>query len=263
MRVIKFELYRAFHSKTFIISILIGVLICVLDIITFCIEFGTSGDKYLIQAWIGTDYQFAYNEMFYVLLPVIACLPYGGSLFWDIKTGYDKNICMKASRSSYAFAKSLSVFLSAFVCVAFPLGVNLFVVAGLFPNYIPERLEFMSIGLLDRHLFTSIYSYHPAVYCLIYILVDGMFAGAVALISLSLSKVVKSDFSAVVAPMVIAIISSMILSGDDQGNWGFLGMINPRQYVTTLWYQMLFLYIGILTINIVIIGLISRKRDVI
>ena len=263
MRIIRFELYRVFHSKTFYISILLGMIICVLDIITFCFEFGTSGRHYLIQAWIGTDYQFAYNEMFYVLLPLIASLPYGGSLYWDIKTGYDRNICTRASRGMYAFAKSLAVFLSTVISVSFSLGVDLFIVAGIFPNFIPERLEFMSIGLLDRHLFTLIYSYHPALYCLIFIIIDGMFAGAVALTSLSLSKVVKSHFSAVVAPMVIAVISSMIFSGDDQGNWGILGMINPRQYVTTLWYQMLLIYIGLLTVNLIIIGLISRKRDVI
>lgn len=263
MRVIKFEIYRAFHSRTFFISILIGMIICLLDILTFCFEFGVNGSKYLIQAWIGTNYQFAYNQMFFVLLPVISCLPYGGSLFWDIRTGYDRNICTRTSRISYASAKSLAVFLSAFVSIALPLCFDLLVVAGLFPNYIPERLEFMSIGLLDRHLFTLTYSYHPALYCLIYILIDSMFAGVIALTSLSLSKVVKSHFSAVVAPMVIAIITSMILSSDAQGNWGLLGMINPRQSVTTMWYQMLLVYLVILVTNLISIALVSIKRDII
>lgn len=263
MRVIKLEIYRAFHSRTFFASILIGMIISILDVITFFCEFGMSGNKYLVQAWIGTDYQFAYNEMFYVLLPVIACLPYGGSLYWDIKSGYDKVICTRTSRLRYTFAKSLSVFLSAFVSIAIPLGINLFIVAGIYPNCIPERLEFMSIGLLDRHLFTLIYSYHPLLYCLIYMTIDSMFGGIIALTSLSLAKVVRSSFSAVVAPMVISIISSMMLSGDEQGNWGLLGMLNPRQYVTTLWYQMILVYLLILLVNLACIVLISRKRDII
>ena len=86
MNTIKFELYRAFHSGTFVISLLIGSLICALDLITFIVMFGFNG-RYLIDAWIGTDFPFAFNVMFFTLLPVLACLPYGGSLFTDVKTG--------------------------------------------------------------------------------------------------------------------------------------------------------------------------------
>ena len=93
MNTIKFELYRAFHSRNFVISLLIGSLICALDLITFIVMFGFNG-RYLIDAWIGTDFPFAFNVMFFALLPVLACLPYGGSLFYDVKTGYDKNICV-------------------------------------------------------------------------------------------------------------------------------------------------------------------------
>ena len=262
MKIIRFELYRAFHSRTFLISLLIGTIICILDLITYCGQFGMDGHRFLVQAWIGTDYQFAYNEMFYVILPVLACLPYGGSLYTDMNTGYEKNICIRASRIQYAFAKGIGVFLSAFVSVALPLAINLFIAAGLFPNYVPERLEFMSIGLRDIQMFTLIYSYHPAVYCVIFIFIDALFAGAIALTSLSIAKIVKSHFTAVVTPMVIYIISSMLMEGDQYSNWAVLGMLNPRQYLTTRWYQMLIVYMAILSINSVIIWITARKRDV-
>ena len=48
------------------------------------VEFGDFSNTQLIQAWIGRDYQFAFNSLFYIRLPVIACLPYGGSLYQDI-----------------------------------------------------------------------------------------------------------------------------------------------------------------------------------
>ena len=262
MKVYKLELYRAFHSRTFAASIVIGIAICALDLITFCIQFGVGGNKYLIQAWIGTDYQFIYNDMFYLLLPVIACLPYGGSLYYDIKIGYDKNICIKVPRSKYAFAKSLAVFLSGFVSVALPLALNVFFASGLFPNYLPERLEFMSIGLLERHLFTIICNYHPALYCLLFILIDGIFAGAIALTSLSLSRIVKSHFMAVATPMIIYIISGALMMGNDEGNWGIDSMINPNPVVTTLWYQMVIAFILVLSVNSLSIWIQTRKRDI-
>ncbi|MCR4670526.1 MAG: hypothetical protein K5643_04965 [Saccharofermentans sp.] len=217
---------------------------------------------YLIQAWIGTDYQFAYNEMFYILLPVLACLPYGGSLYTDIKTGYDKNICIKGSRLHYAISKGIATFLSAFFSVAIPLGLNLFIAAGLFSNYSPERLEWMNIGIVDRNMFTTIFISNPAVYCLVYILIDGLFAGAIALTSLSLSKVVKSHFTAVVTPMVLYVLFAMFMEGNDFGNWSVLGMLNPRQYVVTKSWQMITAFLVILFINVFIIWVTSRKRDV-
>lgn len=262
MRAFRFELYRVFHSRSLYISLLIGFTICVLDIVTFFIEDNPAESAYLIQAWIGTDYRFAYNSMFFVLLPVLASLPYGGSLYTDIKSGYDKNICIKVSRLNYVLAKSCSVFISAFISVSMPLGINLLVTAGLYPNYIPERLEWLSIGLLDRHLFTLIYSNQPAVYCILYILIDGLFAGAIALSSLSIARAAKSHFSTVVMPMVIYITSGILLEGDDTGNWSIMAMLNPRQYLTTQLYQLIIAFLVTFTINIVIVLLFSRKRDI-
>ena len=264
MRIIRFEIYRAFHSHTFLLSILIGFIICALDLISFCIMFGVNGAKqmYLIQSWIGTDYQFAYNQMFYIFLPVIACLPYGGSQFTDIRSGYDKNILTKVSRTDYTIAKCIAVFLSAFVGVVFPLGLNLFVSAGLFPDYIPERLEWMSVGLLDRNLFVELTYTHPVFYCLVYILIDGFFAGAIALTSISIARGVKSFFTAVVTPAVILLVMSIFLEGNEYGNWSVSEMLNPVQNVVTLWWQMFIAFVFILVLNVIVSLITTRKRDV-
>ena len=261
MKAIRFEVYRAFHSRTFYISLAIGTVICAIDMITFCFMFGFEG-KYLIQAWIGSDYQFAYNQMFYILLPVLACMPYGGSLFTDIKTGYDKNICVKASRINYIAAKSISAFLSGFAGVAIPLFLNLYVAAGFFPDYHTERLTAMSISMIDRYMLVSAYNLDPALYCLLYILFDSLFAGAIALTSLSIARIVKSHFTAVVTPMIIVIIFSIMSGVKDYGNWSVLSMLNPRQYMHFYWYQMLIVFLTILTVNVAVITVTSKKRDI-
>lgn len=260
MNTVKFELFRAFHSRNFLISFLIGFVICALDLITFYITIGQ--ERYLVQAWIGTDYLFAYNQMFYILLPVLACLPYGGSLYADIKTGYDKNICVKASRINYAFAKSVSVFLSGLASVCLPLATNLFIAAGIYSNYKPEGLKATSIPLSDIYLFAAIYDKHPAIYCLIYILIDSLFAGAMALTSLSLTIKVKSSFTAVVTPMVLFFMFDVFVDAKDYGNWSVTAMLNPRQYMHTYWYQMLIVYLVIFSFNALVITLTSRKRDI-
>ena len=297
MRLIRLEIYRAFHSHTFLVSLIIGCFICASDLIIFCINIENA---YLHRAWIGTDGTLNINPVFYVLLPIIACLPFGGSLYSDMKTGYDKNICVRSSRFNYALAKGIAVYLSAFISVTLPLGLNLFIAAGLYPNYIPDGFVAMSgTRFPNRMLFTELCNYHPALYSLIFICVDGLFAGAIALTSLTISKAVRSQFTAVVTPMVFYIISSTLLFPNDDnveignwsilemlnphpmviyivsstllfpndddpviGNWSIMDMVNPSPIVTTLWYQMLTVLFVVLIINIFFIWIFSRKRDV-
>ena len=97
-RSVGYELKRAFESIGIKISILIGSVIAILDLITFYLQYGAPGGKILIQAWMGTDFQFAYNGLFYIVFPIIACLPFAGSYYQDVSSGYDKNICVRISR---------------------------------------------------------------------------------------------------------------------------------------------------------------------
>ncbi len=147
-RAIKFELSRAFRDKYFVISLLIGGIIVTLDIVTFYTQYIEPKNASLIQAWIGTDFAFAYHSLYYILLPVIACLTYGGSYYMDMSTGYDKNILLRMKRSYYLLSKMIAVFVSAFLSVAIPLLANLFIVAGIYRNELPERLTFTTLVLL-------------------------------------------------------------------------------------------------------------------
>ncbi len=61
-RAIKFELSRAFRDKYFVISLLIGGIIVTLDIVTFYTQYIEPKNASLIQAWIGTDFAFAYHS---------------------------------------------------------------------------------------------------------------------------------------------------------------------------------------------------------
>mgnify|MGYP001027226009 CR=1 FL=1 len=105
MRVLRFEMTRAFRNKWLAVSIALGTLIGLADIWLNVSQYGFNRGRALIQTWIGTDYQFAYNSLFYVLLPLIACFPYAGSCYQDQKTGYESSICIKTSRLSYMIAK--------------------------------------------------------------------------------------------------------------------------------------------------------------
>lgn len=263
MRSVSYELKRAFESIWTKTSLLIGCLIVILDLGTFYQQYDSPGNKILIQAWIGTDFQFAYNSLFYVVFPIIACLPYAGSYYLDIKSGYDKNICIRISRKQYLIAKCIAVYLSAFFCIVVPLLINLFITAGLYPNNPPEKLDFLSAGIIDCHRFPVLFSETPLIYILIFIFLDGVFAGALGMMSLAVTRFCKSQFSVVIIPFVLYIVTGVIMVGENGHSISVMEMINPIQrYITTV-EEMCLVFFVIISVSILIIWITGKKRDLI
>ena len=175
MRVLRFEMTRAFRNKWLAVSIALGTLIGLADIWLNVSQYGFNRGRALIQTWIGTDYQFAYNSLFYVLLPLIACFPYAGSCYQDQKTGYESSICIKTSRLSYMIAKEAAVAASGAAAVACPLLIAMFIAAGIYPDKRPEKLTFLYAGIIDCHMFPRIFAEHPVCYALLFTLLDAVF----------------------------------------------------------------------------------------
>ena len=179
-RIMRFEFYRAFRSRGFYIALCAGIGIAVADILLFYQAFRQEiSTKVFLQAWIGTDYQFVTNGLFYILLPVIAALPYAGSYYEDLKSGYLKNILLSTSRRSYYTAKAVVVFTMGAITVMIPLLIDMMVVMTIYPLRAPERLEFLTAGILDANLFSDLFAENGALYALAYIVFDGVYAGCV------------------------------------------------------------------------------------
>ncbi len=261
-RCVKFELKRAFDSIGTKISLILGSVIVLLDLITFYLQFRSEGDKILIQAWIGTDFQFAYNGLFYIVFPIIACLPYAGSYYDDIFSGYDKNICTRISRTQYMLAKGVAVYISAFVCSVIPLLADLFIAAGLYPNALPNKLDFLSAGIIDCNRFPRLFHEKPSIYCLVFILIGGLFAGALGLVSVAIAKFCKSRFAAVVAPFVVYILTGVIMINETGHSLAVMEMINPLQRCLTSTAQMCIVYLLIVAASVSAIWYFGRKRDI-
>lgn len=132
MRVLRFEIGRAFKNIWFISSAAAGTVIGIADCVLFLkIHVNSNEEWSLSQIWLGTDYQFAFNSIFFALLPLIACLPYASTCYSDIKSGYERTVCVKTLRINYVIAKAVAVSLSGAAAVAIPLLIDLFVAAGL------------------------------------------------------------------------------------------------------------------------------------
>lgn len=261
MRALKIEIHRAFFNKNMLSSLLMGIVIVFADLALFSKTF-LSQDRVLVQAWIGTNYLYVYPVIYYTLFSIMACLPFGGSLYLDITSGYDKNICIKTSRIDYISSKCIAVFLSGAFAVAFPLFMNFFIASGLFPSMQPERLEFTVAGaVLDIHFLSEVFDYNASLYCIIYIFIDALFGGAIALVSLAITKLTGNLFTVTVIPFVLVLYQAMFMY-DDNKNWAVMEMIKPDQQVVTPWLHMLMAYILILLVSLAVSIMINRKRDI-
>ena len=263
MKTVIFECKRAFREKSFRISLFLSSLLVLTDLYLFWRQFGTSQNKVLIQAWIGTNYMYACNNLFYVLLPIFACLPYAGSYFADRKSGYDKNVCVRVSRTEYFFGKVCAVFLTGFFAVAFPLVLNLFLAAGLYPNYPVEKLEFMAAAIKDCHLFPLLFYQKPHLYALVFILVDGLIGGLMGLISLSVARVCSTLFSAVMFPFLIYIVTGVLFqSSTETGHLSLMEMANPKQSYVTTSQKLVVTYLVVFVVTIWVTYRQAKRRDI-
>ena len=261
--VIKFEFYRAFRSRGFYVALLLGTALAIGDIVLFHNAFRDTIDaKVVMQTWIGTDYQFVTNSLFYALLPILAALPYAGTYYEDIKTGYLKNILLHTSRREYYMAKAFVVFVMAAITVMIPLLLDLMAVMTIYPLRMPERLEFLAAGILDVNLFSGLYETNGALYALAFILLDGLFAGLLALVSVCVAERVESMFSAIVIPFALYIMWSAVMMENNDGRFSVMEMLNPLQSVVFSRLQVVLMAVGGTLVIIFWLFLKGRRKDV-
>lgn len=259
---LKFELKRGFKSGAFVLSLILSCTICIAEFGYYYSYYSNSPDlSTTIQAWIGTEYQFVFNNLFYILLPVFATLPFGASYFSDLKSGYIKSIFVKTSRARYYTAKSIAVFCTAAVAVMLPLIINFMICMRVFPLRIPEKLLFYG-GTVDACLFADVYYNSSLAYGILFILIDGLAAGIIALFSICVGDLCDSSFVAVTTPFVGYIITGFLFSNPGDKNFSLLEMINPHQ-VMAADESRLFSMLGIMLFVAVvwIIGK-ARKKDI-
>lgn len=225
----RFELKRGIKSNAFKISMITGALIVTADFILFY-EYACESlyPHSVIEAWIGTDYKFAYNNLFYILLPILSALPFGASYYEDISSGYIKNILIKTSRGKYYMAKYAAVFLLGALSIFCALFFSFVLCMSFYPMLEPEKLLFLVSFGSGTSFMAELNNMCPTIYIVIYIVIDSVFAGMIAVFSVCMGEMVNSRFSAIATPFSIYVISSAVLARP-YNNFSLMYILNPQQ----------------------------------
>ena len=219
--VLKNEIKRAFKEKFFYLALLLGMVITISHIFSWSLKYWNymaNLDEYersffkpasVFDMWIGgcpVPWQ-AYT--YYILIPLIAAIPYGISLHEDRKSGYMKNMILRSGRKNYYLGKYIANFIAGGLAVVIPLMLNFFINCALFPAYKPEVVGLGPIGL--KSMFYKVFYTHPIVYILIFFLMDFIYAGLYANITLIFSEIVNYKYIVMLGPIFVVIFTNSIL----------------------------------------------------
>ena len=235
----KLELSRAIKSRAMVSAILIGLIITVAHNIqynTAAINFIKMASKYpkpmysppnAFTEWIGASYT-AESFLYYLIVPILACIPFADSFFTDKKSGYIKNVLIRANRKDYFIGKYLATFIAAGIAVVIPLIVNLIITSMFLPSYIPNTSTYGQIGQVS--MWSKVFFTHPYIYILGYLIIDFMFSGFIATIGLSISLIAEYRFMVIIAPFLIYVFIYSVLGSFNLESYIPLIFLQPYSY---------------------------------
>lgn len=223
MNILKVEIRRAFTNRKFIIALMIGIGISmvhitlnipdVIDKINMA-KIYPKENIYVTSSyavWIGGNTYTAEVYLYYLILPILATLPFGSSFFDDKKSGVTKNIILKSGKGNYFVAKYVATFLSGGFVVVFPLLLNLLVTMMFVPTILPEATAGI-FSISGMTMCAELFYDKPLLYIMMYFVIDFIAAGFIATIALVMSFYTEYRFVVELMPMFIYVFIFSLFS---------------------------------------------------
>ena len=226
-KMLSFELYRLFHSKGFYVSLIIGAFFSVwllLNQYTDTIQHLEMIKKYgtleeglyypdsVYNHFIGLDYWHKQPQILYMLFPLLASIPYSASYCLEKNGGYLKNLLTREKRSVFYTSKFIAVFLSGFITIFSILFFDLIITMMFYPLLPPEAITSVFPAALGNSMLKELFVDFPMIYTLFYILIDSIFFGLIALISMYIGTLTRHTFVSLVSGTIVYYFISFIIS---------------------------------------------------
>lgn len=281
----KVEIKKALRSKGFQVAIIIGILICILQMVwvyrnTYAVNeseyqhvmtlsekdegYGTWFEMGILEGWLGCEVYSPYNQLYFIIFPLLAAMSYGLSYYNEWESGYAGQMLIRCGRKTYQNAKFGAVFISGGLAVTIPLLLHLIGTACYLPAIGVEPISRQAM-VANRDIWSGLYYEAPVLYALCYTGVDFVYGGIFACMTLAGSKWFSNRFAAVLFPMVVYCTCWFGLTSLVQ-EWNLYNVmihINPAQIYGTDQLAVLSFITGVLLICIVAVFKISnRRRDI-
>ena len=221
--IVQTELKKAFSSFSFLFSLLLGAVTCILQslwfyshvyrsnlsMLSYVCGLSNEDPKYgewyatcLLEGWLGCESYSSYKSFFLLVLPLIAVIPYGISLLQEWRSGYVMQMLVRCGRKQYITAKSIAVFFSGGIVIAVPMLVSLIVNLCYLPATGIDMLS-MQGQLIDRNMWVNLYYDSPIVYALCYTIVLFLYGGIYAVSSVICTGWLDNRFTIWIFPLML------------------------------------------------------------
>lgn len=210
------ELRRAFSEKSTKVAFIMGTVICIIHIfhnlgppiesmkvLNYFLKKGIVYPIQVFETWIcGNSYNLE-GFLYFMILPILAVLPYGDSYFTDASSGFLVNIYARCKRRDYLKAKYIAVFTVAGTVFVVPLILNLAICSDLLPSLLPQVIA--NSNIYTAQIWFQLYATYPYVYIFLYLLIDFIFAGLTACLALATSLYTEKRLVVLIAPFIVHI----------------------------------------------------------
>ena len=209
---LRHEIRLALRSKEFWISIAVGVVLMgvhYFDTILPSVQFIDASIQEgmlphsVFSKWVGASASSFVPSLYFLLIPILASLPFGASFYNDQKSGYLIQMVFQSGRKKYLVSKYTAIFLVGGLAVTLPLLLELYAAAMTLPSIIPV----MAVGYFPWQHGTRLMPYlpytNPYAYVGVYMVIIFLFAGAMAGISAAVAPVSRNTFIVWIAPFVL------------------------------------------------------------
>lgn len=268
-RVMKLEIKRAFNYKNFIIPLSIGIIISFIQFLLEVYPLSIQLDEYvkyskgmiypgwLYSNWIGGNPASFFSYLYFLILPILAVMPFGNSFFCDIKNGFIQNVCIRTDKKKYVNSKYISTFISSGIVVIIPLIFNFYLASMFLPSLKPEMANYDSL-ISATSTFPFLFYEHPFIYVCLFIVIIFVISGLLGVLALTCSYYINYKFIVTLSPFLLNLFFMTIFDLLNMEQWELVNFLNPSYHLYTL-YSILSTII-ILTIISVIFFLFKSYR---
>lgn len=217
-KLLKLEMGKAIKNKWFFVALFIGGALATISAVNNIVQYLEFGEvtleyahlKYLgitsssaYKFWIVNDFLQPTTDLFFILLPLLAVIPYGWSYASEKKSGYFQQMLSRVSRLKYFSSKALATFLSGAFVVAIPVVLNFIMCASMIPLFTPDVSEVIWFGIFPDALWSSVFYNHPFVYTLLFTGLIFVFAGLWAAATSFFALLINNRLALMVIPYLL------------------------------------------------------------
>jgi len=227
-KMLKNELYKAFINKRFLIVLLIetflilwytiGEAIPVMnDHVKFVNDYiyaGRNMEKMTNRLplgayylWIGFNYC-KQRVVLYAVLPILAAIPYGTSLYTEKRSHYAYHLLMNSSKRKYYTSKLLTLFVSGGVVGAFPFLLSFLINAALIPL---EQVSTVTSQFFSSNtIFSDLFYKAPILYIVVFLILTFICFGILNCFCFVGAYLLDNKFVVAIFPFVIYFVARVI-----------------------------------------------------